>query len=70
MHMCILTRESFGTNWRRSPIRLQVCRVLMLSQQTTVIIKPLGDLLSLLWMSYEDIDVRDHGKSLPHTHMR
>lgn len=59
-----LRSSSFCTDgkWEQGMEILEVCRVLMLSQPTKTIIKPLGDLLSLLWTSYEDIDVRDHAR--------
>lgn len=38
---------------------LHVCRQLMLHQPTAVILKALGDMLHLIWSSYNDIDVRD-----------
>ena len=40
---------------------LAVCETLIYAHAAAVILEPLGDLLQLIWTSYGDIDVCDHG---------
>eukprot|EP00051_Salpingoeca_urceolata_P006569 m.86803 g.86803 ORF g.86803 m.86803 type:complete len:1080 (+) comp14888_c0_seq1:58-3297(+) len=48
--------------WAVGDAILGVCRTLLCHQPTPVILKPLGDLLYLLWTSFNDIDIRDHAR--------
>ena len=41
---------------------LKVCRTLIYSQSAPVILRPLGDVLRLLWMTFADIDIRDNAR--------
>eukprot|EP00039_Didymoeca_costata_P030288 m.28803 g.28803 ORF g.28803 m.28803 type:complete len:944 (+) comp8035_c0_seq3:264-3095(+) len=49
-------------NWNTGSTILKACRTLISFQPTAVILKPLGDILRLLWVSFGDIDIRDNAR--------
>mmetsp|Transcript_4841 Transcript_4841/g.14550 ORF Transcript_4841/g.14550 Transcript_4841/m.14550 type:complete len:603 (-) Transcript_4841:22-1830(-) len=49
-------------DWEFGMALLQFSRKLMLGQPTTAILESLGSLLSVLWTSFNDLDIRDHAR--------
>ncbi|XP_043917824.1 AP-5 complex subunit beta-1 isoform X2 [Protopterus annectens] len=50
------------SSWRMGSTVLSVCRNLLLHRDLKAIFLPLGDLLQLISVQFEDLDIRDHAR--------